>query len=681
MLRSLRTRHRSWLLGTMGLSLGLTIIAVPHAFAYQPPDAPPSAANTVKLNQGIAAYHAGITLGQYEQARQILEELLADEPHNAAALYYLGLIYLSDGLQAAAKAESLAAEAEQLATAATPDEAAASAKEVEARAKATEARTLFAVGREHLKRVIELADRELADPRLVPVQAALFLGIAQLASQDETVKAEAAQYALDGKRTLEAYVAEEGDSDPLGHFFLAVACYRLATPLDPEQVVGDRATLLRRALDELAQVRALLGGEDAIPAADEARVLYYEGLVLLAQRDHPRAVEKLRGVIQRDEGGLLAKNAEELVDQVERRQELSPEPLTLRTPIGPLRFEGALTIGGFHDTNVILLGENTALPRSIPDKADSRFGVEAGFDLTRLLTATDDGIRGETLLLGVGGTTAHFWQPSIGEFDINAYSGRAYVNWEPLRTLYLGVQYDYAYTQLGHEPFISSNRLTPVISKIWLRPKQQPRDPDEVLGRTDLYYSFDDRNYLDRLNDRRFDRDGDYHCIGLTQRFNLVQASQLWPGYYAPAEDGRRRDFNDAARWLSVRAGYAYRNERTHGDEFDLYGHSLLAGLEVPLPWRLAFGLAAEWTWDTYQQPSLFDFERKPRADFIHRYDFGLTRTIIGRGENASLRTLDIRLRAGVDLTFQDANIWNRLHEEVYSYDRAIYSIKLMISF
>ncbi|MGD8453587.1 MAG: hypothetical protein PVJ57_17370 [Phycisphaerae bacterium] len=676
---SSRVHRRSWWLGVVGLSLVLAL--GPQVGAAQPADPPPSAANTVKLNQGIAAYHAGITLGQYGEARQILEELLVEEPHNAAALYYLGLIYLSDGLQAAAKAESLSAEAEQLAAAATPDEAAVSAKAAEARKKATEARTLFAVGREHLKRVIELADRELADPHLVPVQAALFLGIAQLASQDESIRAEAAQYALDGKRTLETYVAGEGDSDPLGHFFLAVACYRLATPLESEQPVGDRAALLRQAMNELGQVRALLATEGGIPAADEARILYYEGLVLLAQRAHPQAVEKLEGVIERDEGGLLAKNAEELVGQVRRREALSPEPITWHSPIGPLRFEGDVTIGGFHDTNVILLGENTALPQGIPDEADHRFGVEAGFDITRLLTSTDDRILGETLLLGVGGTTAHFWQPSIGEFDVNSYSGRAYLNWEPFRTVYLGLQYDYAYTQLGHEPFISSHRLTPVVSKIWLRPRQHPQDPEQVLGRTDVYYSFDDRNYLDSLRDRRFDRDGNYHCVGFTQRFNIVQASQMWPGYYAPAEDGHRRDFSDAARWLSVRAGYAFRDERTGGDEFDLHGHTVLAGLDVPLPWRLSFGLAAEWTWDAYQQPSLFDFERKRRADFVQHYDFGLTRTLVGRGECSSLRTLDVRLRAGVDLTIQDSNIWNRLHEEVYSYDRFIYSVKLMVSF
>ena len=95
----------------------------------------------------------------------------------------------------------------------------------------------------------------------------------------------------------------------------------------------------------------------------------------------------------------------------------------------------------------------------------------------------------------------------------------------------------------------------PVVSKTWSHPGTQ----DEELGVTDFYYSFDYRNYLDKLSDYRFDRDGAYHLVGVTQRFNVVQAEQMWPGYYRAGQGNQRRDGNDHQRWLSLRVGYAYR--------------------------------------------------------------------------------------------------------------------------
>src|SRR5206468_653280 len=83
------------------------------------------------------------------------------------------------------------------------------------------------------------------------------------------------------------------------------------------------------------------------------------------------------------------------------------------------------------------------------------------------------------------------------EFDINQNVGRAYVNWEAIRDLYLGLEYDYSYTQLGHKPFISSNRATPVISKTWRGAPSETEPQGETRARTDIYYSYDDRNYLD----------------------------------------------------------------------------------------------------------------------------------------------------------------------------------------
>lgn len=605
----------------------------------------------VKLNRGMAAY----LQEEYDEARQILEQLREQEPNNAACLYYLGLIYLDQGLAYAGQDRH------------------------------EQARESFARAQDCLEGVLRLA----ADPGVTPIEAALNLadynallplGIAQLAREDPVRRDEARDLAHQAAETLQDYVeTDEGRNDRHGHFFLAVAHYRLCFHEDPAGHARAAAQALRLAKD-LAGVDAKRGVLDPAELQTfETRVLYYQGLIDLAGNRRREALAKLRQVIERGVAGeQLVVNAEDLVEHIEREQKAHPSPMVLDSPLGPLRFEGGFALGYFYDTNVILLGEDTALPRGIVQKWDHRFGVEAGFDVTRQFVEQECAL-GKSLLLGVGGLTSHLWQPSIGEFDVNMYTGRAYVNWEPLSDLFVGLQYDYTYTQLGHDPFISSNRITPVISKIW---RGSPAGQlGEERSRTDLFYSYDYRDYLDELIDFRFDRDGAYHALGIKQTINLWKARDLWRDYYAAQEGAEPVDFRDGERWLAARVGYVYRNERTQGDEFDLVGHTIQAGLDVPLPYRLMFEFRTDLGWDGYNHASLLDYRRNERRDFLQYYDFGLTRTFVDRGENSSMPTLRVRLRAGIEFGIQDSNVWNRLSEDVYSYDRAIYSMKLMVNF
>jgi hypothetical protein len=533
--------------------------------------------------------------------------------------------------------------------------------------------------------------RLAADPSVTPIGAVLNLadynallplGIAQLAREDPAKRDEARDLAHQAAKTLQDYVeTDEGRNDRHGHFFLGVAHYRLCFHEDPTGHVRAAAEALRLAKD-LAGVDAKRGVLDAAELQTfETRVLYYQGLIDLAGNRRREALTKLQQVVARGVAGeQLVVNAEDLVEHIEREQKAHPSPMVLDSALGPLRFEGAFTLGYFYDTNVILLGEDTALPRGIAHEWDHRFGVEAGLDVSRQFTEQEC-VLGKSLLLGLGAQTSHLWQPSIGEFDINIYGGRAYVNWEALRDFFLGLQYDYSYSQLGHAPFISSNRITPVISKVWRGSPALAGEPGEWRARTDIYYSYDYRDYLDQLADPRFDRDGPYHAVGIKQTFNLWKAQDLWRDYYAAEPDAPPVDFRDGQRWLAVRIGYVYRNEQTQGSEFDLVGHTIQAGLDVPLPCRLMFGFRTGLSWDGYDHASLLDFRRNERGDFIQHYDFGLTRTFVERGESDSMPTLRVRLRAGVEFGIQDSNIWNRLSEDVYSYDRAIYSVKLMVNF
>lgn len=640
--RFVRLPGQGW--GWLALLGAATLLAGPEARAMQPPAAqtqPAADPDLVQLNEGITLYLAG----DLARAREVLTALVARSPQNAAALYYLGLTELRLGLQAAT----------------APDRA----------ARIQEAEEAFASARDHLARIFEL------DPQVRPVEAALDLGIAQLAAETpaDWKGPEPEKRSAEAVQTLRAYVElPEGRNDRLGHFFLGVAYWRLSLALDSAEELGRADASFARAL---AVAREQIRDEGELRRF-ENRVLYYQGLSDLSRGRLNQARTKLEVVGDPNDPTSLAQNARDLLSLIAEEQRRNPPPMELPAPApwGPLQFEGSLTIGNFYDTNVILLGRDTALPRRINRDDDYRFSLEASFDLSRQLTR-GEGILGESLLIGAGATLNNYWQPRIPQFDINTYSGRAYVNWEPVRDLFLGLQYDYSYNQLGHDPFISSHRITPVISKVW---RETPGSPD-MLGRTDLFYVYDYRDYQDPSSDDwRFDRDGNYHELGVQQRFNLWQAARLWPDYYSN-EGLPEHELNDGRRWMFVNLGYSYRNESTSGDEFDLYGHALRGGIEVPLPWRLAFDFNSEFAWDNYWQPSAFDFRRNERFDFIQRYSFGLSRILVGKGQVEHLRTLEVKLRGSIDFYIHDSNVWNRLNEKVYEFDRAIYGLALSVTF
>ncbi len=606
------------------------------------------AAQLVELNRGIKAYLDA----DYERAREILERVLAQDEDNPACLYYLGLIHLDEGLQ-------LSSEDNQA------------------------ARVQFDLARRNFEKVMRAAD-----PTIAPVEAALLLGIAQLAADVPTEEAAIVELATAARETLQRYVetVDAGKNDRYGYFYLGVARYRLG---DHYNFKGDYA----RASEHLKQAVKALETAQRLADVDRKRdelttgvprgldeegyqqfkrvVSYYRGLVALQRRQN-REARRLLEYVREHERGELGQNAAGILQKLDETEAESPLPMTFDSPLGRLDFQGDFSIGGAYDTNVILLGGDTILPLGFGQKYDYRLGTEANFYVSRYIDKTEAPI-GESLSIGLGGGTSHCWHADVSEFDLNLYAGRAFVQWQPFKDWYLGVEYEYSYMKLGYDPFISSNRLTPVLSHIW-----RSSETGDELGRTDAWYNYDYRDYMEQTGDRRLDRDGKYHAVGIRHTFNLKRAADLWSSYYANHESEQRFLGH---RWLNFSLGYVYRDERTHGTEFDLVGHSILAGVEVPLPYRFTFGLDSVFTWEDYSSPSLFDYRRNERSDFVQHYDFGLTRTFVARGENATMPTLEIKLRAGVALTYRNSNIWDRLSQDVYEYDRAIYGVRLSVDF
>ena len=610
---------------------------------------PTSSALLIEINHGIKAYLDG----DYDRAEELLQSALQHDQENAACLYYLGLIHLNRGLKLSASNEKDAALAE------------------------------FDKGRVNFEK-ITLA----ADPSVTPVEAALLLGIAQLAAESPKDTGAVVEPALAAQQTLQTYVEtiDVGKNDRYGFFYLGVAQYRLGDHYNASgqyRQAGEHLAGAVKSLETALQM-AEVDRKRAEQQPDNQRgltpegyehfkqvVLYYHGLVAL-QRRHNSEARRLLEYVRQNERGQLGQNADSILDKLDEIEAESPLPFSFDTPIGKLDFQGDISFGTGYDTNVILLGQDTILPLNIGQKYDFYFDTYANFYLSRYIDKTEAPI-GESLSIGLGAGTANNWHADVHEFDQNLYAGRAFFQWQPLNNLYFGMEYEYSYMLLGYEPFISANRLTPVLSRIW-----HSVEKNEDLARTDLWYNYEDRDYRGDLADRRFDRDGNYHSIGIRHTFNLVRSGDLWENYFA-AHESEKRYF--AHEWLNLSLGYLYRDERTQGTEFDLVGHSLLGGVELPLPRRFGLEFNCVFTWEDYNSPSLFDYRRNPRDDFVQRYEVGLTRTFVARGESARMPTLEIVLRAGMAFTIRDSNIWDRLSQDVYEYNRAVYGVQLNIDF
>ena len=189
----------------------------------QETQAPPAAQqqlseeHLIQLNEGIAAFQ----VGDYEDAKRILEALAEKFPDHPGCLYHLGLIYLQDGLAAGDD---------------TPERMAA-----------------FTQAREHLKRVIELADRERAAPGVIPFpdRAALDLSIAQLASADEQKEEEEIALDRSAAALLKDYIETPlGRADRYGYFYLGIAYYRLLRLHVPGFSAAEARSACIRALNQ-----------------------------------------------------------------------------------------------------------------------------------------------------------------------------------------------------------------------------------------------------------------------------------------------------------------------------------------------------------------------------------------------------------------------------------------------
>lgn len=597
--------------------------------------------------------------GDNSAAYAQFDAILKRNPEDPVALYWAGLIEMRRGLDLRRAGDDPA--------------------------KKAEARVWFQRAHDHLKSLIDSSKVHPDIRRIRPVEAGLTLGIAQLADDNAGQRKERAADAI---RTLRDYNGEmeksEAGPDYLGYFFLGIAHWRLATygnqrvDRDEAQKAFSRALELAPQTDPNAPPPS--AGVPPPPTPRETVELYtnyYYAIIDIQDRNLPHAIELLDRVARDAEKFVELNQLRADANQLKSDAEKSGagyQPLGFKSPVGFLEFRGDVELGNGYDSNVLLLGDGTSLPRYIPKQQDYFMHFQAGADVSRRLENPNGGkFSVRALTVGVGGDTTERWQPSIGEYDIAQYRGRAFAQWEFPDDWISYWEYQYSDTELGREPFIGSHGAYFNLTKRFPHP-----DIASYGDYVSAYYQYESRTYYDPVRDPRLDRDGNYHLVGLRLSHDLLRADHMWAGHYE-GKSGKSAD-NDRHRWMRAFVGYEYRDERTQGNEFDYHGHTGLAGIEIPLPYRLKFDYGVRLYWDDYNSYSLYDFAREPRADFGQVHTVGLEYTILGRGESTP-ETLDIRLRGAADFTIQDSNVTDSTSEDVYSYGRQQYFLGLRISF
>lgn len=341
-------------------------------------------------------------------------------------------------------------------------------------------------------------------------------------------------------------------------------------------------------------------------------------------------------------------------------------------------------VGALYDTNVTLLGRDTAPPRHQGRKRDFRTYAQLRMDYVADLDAFDPGNdflrRWQVFFQGRVSST---WNARIHDFNEQFYGGSVNLRYELLGPqsgipnldgMYAHVRYDYDQIMLGNNGFLSLNRLRPMLQIVLF---------DSVVDTT-LFFSYERRNYLEKLFDRRFNRDGDYISGGLDVHLDLgkwVDGEKLWKdnvwGPYAPREDDP-----DYRRPLRFSTGIEFTSNSTAGDEFDYSSAILSAGMGVPLPWGVDFVVGAIWEWQDYWQPSLIDRNRRTREAFIQEYSFRAERKFfLTRDYSAdfqhtrplALQRLAMTLYGDVRFTIDDSNIRDRFGQSIFEYNRVQY--------
>jgi tetratricopeptide (TPR) repeat protein len=379
----------------------------------------------------------------------------------------------------------------------------------------------------------------------------------------------------EARQTLERVLAKHPD-DARAHLFAGIAAYRAGA-------YSDATPHLERAV--------------ALDPALALTARYYAGLSEAFLGNLPSATGAFDDVEAQSPQHPLAKSAERLRDEMRQPEPERPWTLTLAA-------------GGEWDSNPLLAGE------TVPRDGDYR-GVWRARGSYRVFE------RGG-FSVSAGGEG--YWSIHHDDDDVDLQTYLSFVNLGyELGPVLLGLGYDFVYTFIDFDdPFRRLNRLTPSVSV---------RESD--WGLTQVYYQFQDFEFLRGVQAHELNPDGQEHLVGLSQYVFL-------PAPVSYVRFGVLGDFQD-----------------TDGSEFHYKSYELFAGSALALPFETQFEALYRFSDRYYDSPSFFAPGTSPERNqhaLIHRLSLELIKSV----------TEHIDVSIAGSMTFRDSNL------PEFAYDRYI---------
>jgi|GEM_PF-4830715 len=553
---------------------------------------------------------------------------------------------------------------------------------------------LDVVANAKIARIDETTARNLIDGRISDKGA-------QASSRE--LRQNASQRLAVAEQTLKQILEENLASElrTRAQFILGVILFRQAVPMRAES--EGYTSLSPKDIKRLREALALMKGLADDPATAGLYAPYspfYVGLIVpflaAAEMDAAERERLLNEAedyldlagqrdVEADETGaprsitnivpsLVAQQRKQIQDLRE-----SAGTTTAVSDINDIRF--SIGLGLNRDTNVVLLGERTDLPRDISREEDYGLSLITAVDYTKQLAPG--------WIFGFQGRVTQLWHADVDEYDQQTYGGTVALQHEIMEKrdrfgpVYLSMQYDYDYTLLGRSAFLESHALRPSVRAYW----------NERRGESELYARYNIRDYREPLSDRRYNRDGTYGGIGFLHKHKCVDMTPYYqergiePWGHSGDPEIRQDDPDYPSRFLTGRWLLEYGWDSTDGDEFDRKSYATGFGVGMPLPWGIDMDFVARYEWGEYAHGSLIDFHRRPRRDFIQEYSLGVARTFVlqpGDYQNRFSPQFDrtvMTVRAFVDYTDDDSNVVDRSGQAVFSYDRWVYGITFGFAF
>lgn len=406
---------------------------------------------------------------------------------------------------------------------------------------------------------------------------------------------------------------------------------RVRSPGSAEVDLYDGLIRLERAETPSAAAEMLERARGRDPVGVEPVASYYAGIAWLRAEELERAREALERV-QREAPGTpwataaaraLADSEGRISRGLRDRRDLqglqqAERPLG-RAPVDDGRRRGPWIVvsGGFeYDSNVVLRGDNVAVPDEISDEDDVRavYTAQVGTELFRSRNWTVG-------LLGAFYGSSHF---DLTEFDTQYPSITTWVDRRFGERTVARLQYDFSYAWVGYDAYLREHALTPALFHDW----------GGRWGTTRLFseLSWDDFRFQhdDVPSGRPADEGGgpgqpcrvppDAPLSTPCGPFGLDEAdARDRDGFWAIIGFDHVFPVDELRSELSF--GYHWHHYDSQGREYDYQGHEFELGARTRLPWRFVLDLQGRFIWRPYDHPSTYP----DPDDLVANQEYGLS--------------------------------------------------------